>query len=348
MPRLSFRSAPRSFVLTILALCMATGCVQPAGESQTRGVPAATVDPLPSWNPGPTRNAIVAFVQASTDPDGPDYVPPAERIATFDNDGTLWVEQPMYTQIAFAIDRVQELAPQHPEWAATEPFKAFLEGDMEAVFAAGEQGLVEVFMAGHAGMTTDEFAAMVRAWIGSARHPRFDRLYTELTYLPMVELIAYLQDNDFKTYIVSGGGVEFMRPWTDSAYHIPPERVVGSSIKTRFELRDGVPVLVREPEVFFIDDKEGKAIGIQKFIGRRPIAAFGNADADIPMLQWTLAGEGRRLAMLVHHTDAERAYAYDRDSHVGKLDRGLDEAAAGGWRIIDMRTDWANIFAFDR
>jgi len=344
----SARLLTSSALFVLLLLSLVSGCA-PAGQETGAGSgTAAIADPLPSWNDGPSKQAIVAFVTAVTTAGGADFVPVAERIATFDNDGTLWVEQPMYAQIAFGLGRIRELAPQHPEWQTTEPFKSLLEGDMAGVAAAGEQGLVEILLAGHTGMTTDEFAVIVESWISTARQPRFDRLYTELTYQPMVELIGYLQDSGFKTYIVSGGGIEFMRPWTERVYNIPPEQVVGSSIKTRFEMRDGSPVLVREPEVFFVDDKEGKAIGIQKFIGRRPIASFGNADADIPMLQWTLAGDGRRLAMLVHHTDAEREYAYDRDSHVGTLARGLDDAAAGGWSVIDTKNDWARFFAFER
>ncbi len=335
-------------LLVVLLSCALPGCA-PAPQD-VGGVPGSisTASPLPSWNDGAAKQAIIEFVTAVTAVGSADFVPLAERIATFDNDGTLWVEQPIYAQIAFGLDRIRELAPQHPEWQSTEPFKSLLEGDMEGVAAAGEQGLVQILLAGHTGMTTDEFVGIVESWISTARQPRFDRLYTELAYLPMVELIAYLQANGFKTYIVSGGGIEFMRPWTEQVYNIPPEQVIGSSIKTTFEMRDGSPVLVRQPEVFFVDDKEGKAIGIQKFIGRRPIASFGNADADIPMLQWTLAGEGRRLAMLVHHTDAEREYAYDRDSHIGTLARGLDDAAGGGWSVIDTKSDWARFFAFEQ
>lgn len=301
-------------------------------------------DPLPSWNEGATKQAIIAFVTSVTNKTGPDYVEPGERIATFDNDGTLWKEAPIYTQVVFAFDRVKELAPEHPQWQGNRLLKEILAGNLRAVAASGKKGLLDVLKVTHAGMTTEQFRTIVSNWISNARDHRFNRLYTELIYQPMVELLAYLQANKFKTYIVSGGGVEFMRPWTERAYGIPPEQVIGSSIVTRYEMRDGVPVLVREPKIFFVDDKEGKAIGIQKFIGRRPIASFGNADADIPMLEWTLAGKGKRLAMLVHHTDAEREYAYDRNSVVGKLSRGIDEAKERGWSLIDMKRDWISIF----
>jgi phosphoserine phosphatase len=337
-----------------ILLVLAVACGAPSGGMPAAGEqPAASgttqgTDPLPTWNDGPRKQAITEFVEAVTTPGGADFVTEAERIATFDNDGTLWVEHPMYTQLAFAFDRVHELAPQHSDWATTEPFKSVLDNNIEGVAAAGKKGLVELVMATHAGMTTGEFAGIVTQWIGTAQHPRFQRVYTELVYQPMVELLAYLQDNGFKTYIVSGGGVEFMRPWTEATYNIPPEQVIGSTIKTRFEMRDGEPVLVREPEVFFINDEEGKPIDIEAFIGRRPIAAFGNSDHDIPMLQWTLAGDGRRLAMMVHHTDADREYAYDRDTSFGALGKGIDDAASAGWQLIDMKNDWARIFAWEQ
>jgi len=306
---------------------------------------AIAADPLPSWNDGGNKSAILKFVTAVTSQTSPDFVEPAERIATFDNDGTLWVEAPMYTQLMFAFDRVKAMAPNHPEWKDDPVLEAVLKDDMKAVAASGKKGILEIAMKTHAGMTTDEFAGIVSDWIAKAEHPTLKRKYTELTYQPMKELILYLQANGFKTYIVSGGGVEFMRPWAEAAYNIPPEQIIGSSIVTEFKMKDGKPVLVRQPKIFFIDDKEGKAIGIQKFIGRRPIASFGNADADIPMLQWTLAGEGRRLGMLVHHTDAQREFAYDRKSIVGKLDQGIDNAKSGGWSLIDMKADWARVFS---
>jgi hypothetical protein len=305
---------------------------------------AAADDPLPSWNAGAAKTAIVDFVTAVTAKDGPEFVPPEERIAVFDNDGTLWVEQPLYTQLAFALDRVKVLAPQHPEWREREPFRAAMAGDIKAVAASGEKGLVELVMATHAGMTTDEFAAIVREWLAAARHPRFERPYTDLVYQPMLELLAYLRANGFKTYIVSGGGIEFMRPWTEAVYGVPPEQVVGSSIKTRFELREGTPVLIRLPEIDFIDDKAGKPVGINAFIGRKPIAAFGNSDGDLQMLQWTTSGPGRRLGLIVHHDDGEREYAYDRDSHVGRLDKALEAAPAAGWAVASMKKDWAVVF----
>ncbi|MBK8210355.1 MAG: haloacid dehalogenase-like hydrolase [Rhodospirillales bacterium] len=305
---------------------------------------AAADDPLPSWNDGPAKSAIVAFVAAVTTNDGADFVPPEERIVVFDNDGTLWVEQPFYTQLAFALDRVKALAPQHPEWREREPFRAAMAGDIKALAASGERGLVELVMATHAGMTTEEFAVIVTDWLKTARHPRFERSYTDLIYQPMLELLAYLRANDFKTHIVSGGGIEFMRPWTEGVYGVPPEQMIGSSIKTVFEIRDGTPVLVRLPEIDFIDDKAGKPVGIHKFIGRRPIAAFGNSDGDLQMLQWTTSAPGRRFGLIIHHDDAEREYAYDRDSRVGRLDKALDAAPANGWTVVSMKQDWAAVF----
>jgi phosphoglycolate phosphatase-like HAD superfamily hydrolase len=304
----------------------------------------ATDDPLPSWNDGPAKTAIVEFVAAVTDKNGKDYVKPTERIATFDNDGTLWVEQPIYTQMTFISDRVKELAPQHPEWKTTQPFKAFLDGDMKTVAAAGKKGLLTAALATHTGMTAEQFTRRATMWIETARHPRFKRLYTDLVYQPQLELLTYLRENGFKTFIVSAGGIEFMRPWTERVYGIPPEQVVGSSVKTEFQMHDGKPVLVRTAAVNFIADKAGKPVGIYEHIGRRPILAFGNADADMEMIQYTLAGEGRRLGLFVHHTDGDREYAYDRQSHIGKLDKVLDQAAAKGWIIVDMKKDWKKVF----
>jgi phosphoglycolate phosphatase-like HAD superfamily hydrolase len=309
------------------------------------GVAGAAGDPLPSWHDGAARKAIVQFVAKATNKKDPDFVPPAERVAVFDNDGTLWAEQPLYFQGLFALDRVKALAPRHPEWKDQQPFKAVLENDMKALAASGEKGMVEIVMATHAGMTTTEFEAIVKDWLATARHPKFKRPYTELAYQPMRELLAYLRANGFKTYIVSGGGIEFMRPWVEKVYGIPPEQVVGSSIKTKFEQRDGRPVLVRLPEVDFVDDQAGKPVGIHKFIGRRPIAAFGNSDGDLQMLQWTCAAPGARFCLIVHHTDADREWAYDRHSSIGRLDRALDEAQPGGWTVVDMRRDWKRIFA---
>jgi phosphoserine phosphatase len=306
----------------------------------------ALADPLPSWNDGPAKQAIVEFVRLVTDKSSPQYVPPEQRIATFDNDGTLWAEQPMYFQGFFVFDRVKALAPQHPEWKDRQPFKAVLENDMKALLASGEKGGAEIVMTTHAGMTTEEFERIVRSWLAAAKHPRFNRPFTDLVYAPMLELLAYLRTNDFKTFIVSGGGVEFMRTFSEEGYGIPPEQVIGSSIVTKFEVRDGRPVLVREPKLDFFDEGPGKPVGIQKFIGRRPIAAFGNSDGDLQMLQWTAAGEGPRLVFLVRHTDAEREWAYDRQSPVGRLDKALDEAQRCGWTVVDMKKDWKRIFPF--
>ena len=305
----------------------------------------AADNPLSSWNDGPAKKAILEFVAAVTDENGKDYVPPAERIATFDNDGTLWVEYPMYTQVLFAFDRVKKLAPQHPEWKTKQPFKALLEGDMKTVGASGMKGLMELIMASHAGMSGDEFEQEVTKWLATAKHPHLDCLYKECLYHPQLELLAYLRANEFKTFIVSGGGIQFMRPMTLKAYGIPPWQVVGSSIVSEFKTRDGKPELVRMPKIDFIDDKAGKPVGIYQHIGRRPILAFGNAD--MQMIEYTKAGEGRRLGLFVHHTDAEREYAYDRDSHVGKLDKALDRADANGWIVVDMKNDWNRVFPFE-
>jgi len=303
-------------------------------------------DPLPSWNDGMAKKSILQFVANVTNKSSMEFVSPAERIAVFDNDGTLWAEQPIYFQAVFAVDQVKALAPQHPEWKDRQPFKAILENDRKALLASGEKGAMELVMASHAGMTTEEFQRIVNEWVATAKHPRFNRPFTDLVYQPMLELLTYLRDNGFKTYIVSGGGVEFMRPWTEKVYGIPPEKVVGSSIKMKFELRDGKLVLIRLPEVDFIDDGPGKPVGIQKFIGRRPIAAFGNSDGDHQMLQWTSAGDGRRFMLLVHHTDAEREWAYDRQSAVGRLDKALDEARNRAWTVVDMKNDWTRVFPF--
>jgi phosphoglycolate phosphatase-like HAD superfamily hydrolase len=307
---------------------------------------SAQDDRLPSWNDGPTRSAITDFVARVTTQGTAAFVPPEQRIAVFDNDGTLWCEQPMYVQLAFVLDRVKDLAPLHPDWKTRQPFQAVLEGDMRALGASGEKGMMELMAATHAGMTTEEFAKVVSAWLATARDPRFKRPYTELIYQPMLELLGYLRASGFKTFIVSGGGIEFMRPWTETIYGIPPEQVVGSSIKTRFEMRDGRPTLFRLPELNFIDDGTGKPVGINQHIGRHSIAAFGNSDGDLEMLQWTTMSGGIRLGLIVHHTDAEREYAYDRQSHFGKLDKALDAAALNKWSVADMKKDWKRVFAF--
>ena len=311
------------------------------------GQAIAQTSALPSWNDGAAKNSIIDFVARVTRQGGPDYVAPAERIATFDNDGTLWAEQPMYVQLVFALDRVKALAPLHPEWKQKQPFKAALERDLKTVFAGGEHAILELVMASHADMTTEEFKNIVQDWIATAKHPKTGRHYTAMVYQPMLELLSYLKANGFKTFIVSGGGIEFMRPWTEKVYGIPPEQVIGSSIKTQFELRDGKPVLVRLPEINFIDDKSGKPVGINQHIGRRPIAAFGNSDGDLEMLQWVAAGDSQSLCLYVHHTDAQREWAYDRDSSIGHLDKGLDEAKARGWTVVDMKQDWGVVFPSD-
>lgn len=308
---------------------------------------AQAIDSLPSWRDGAAKQAIMKFVKDVSTPGGSKFVPPAERIAVFDNDGTLWAEQPIYFQLAFAIDRVKALAPQHPEWTDKEPFASLLKGDLEAALAGGEHAILEIVMATHGGMTTEEFEQIVEDWLATARHPHTKKLYTEMVYQPMLELLAYLRANGFKTFIVSGGGIEFMRPWTEKVYGFPPEQVVGSSIETKFEVRDGKPVLMRLPQIDFIDDKEGKPVAIHNFIGRRPIAAFGNSDGYLQMLQWTAAGKGTRLLLIVHHTDAEREWAYDRRSSIGRLDKALDEAKAKGWTVVDMRRDWKVIHPFE-
>src|SRR5262245_19279757 len=306
-------------------------------------------DSLPSWNDTAPKQAIIAFVERVTRPGSPDFVPVPERVATFDNDGTLWAEQPMYFQFLFALDRVKTLAPQHPEWKTKEPFASLLKGDTKRALEGGVQAMLEIVAATHAGMSTAEFEQIVTAWIATAKHPKTGKLYTEMVYQPMLELLAYLRANGFKTFIVSGGGIEFMRPWTEKVYGIPPEQVVGSSIKTKYELRDGKPVIFRLPEIDFIDDKEGKPIGINSHIGRRPIAALGNSDGDRQMLEWTQAGGGARLMMLVHHDDSKREWAYGAESKIGTFsDALMAEAKQNGWTVISMKDDWKRVFAFEK
>lgn len=320
--------------------------IAPLAVALVTSAPAAragAADPLPSWNDTPPRRAVIAFVERVVTPGSPDFVPAPERIAVFDNDGTLWSEQPMYVQAFFIIDRIKALAPRHPEWKEREPYASVLRGDVKAALAGGERALAELAMATHAGMTTDEFDRLVRDWIAAARHPKTGRLFSEMVYQPMLELLGYLRANGFKTFIVSGGGVEFMRPWAERVYGVPPEQVIGTTGKLALELRDGKPVIVKLPEIDFVDDKAGKPVGIQRNIGRRPVAAFGNSDGDLQMLQWTAAGEGARLCLYVHHTDARREWAYDRQSPVGRLDEGLDEARARGWIVVSMKDDWRRI-----
>jgi len=304
----------------------------------------AMASPLASWNDGASKRAIITFVHSVTDKTGRFYLPPAQRIAVFDNDGTLWSEQPMYFQLAFALDRVKALAPQHPEWKTQQPFKAVLDGDMKSLLAGEEKVILKLVMATHAGNTTGEFARQVKHWIARARHPKTARRYTRMVFQPMLELLDYLRANHFKTYIVSGGGIEFIRPWSEQVYGVPPEQVIGSSIRTRFEMRDGKPVLVRLPKIDFINDKAGKPVAINRFIGRRPVFAFGNSDGDLQMLQWTMADKGKHFAGLIHHTDAKREYAYDRKSSIGHLDKALDIARQQGWTVVDMQRDWKRIY----
>jgi hypothetical protein len=308
--------------------------------------PAIASDPLPSWNDTAPKRAIVAFVERTTLPGSPDFVSPPERVAVFDNDGNLWAEQPAYFQLLFIFDRVKALAPQHPEWATREPYASLLKGDMKGVMASGEAGIAELVAATHAGMTTDEFSRIVGDWLATAKHPKTGRPFTEMVYQPMLELLSYLRANGFKTFIVSGGGIEFMRPWTERVYGIPPEQVIGSTSGLAFETQAGKPVLMKRPDLVHIDDKQGKPVAIQRHIGRRPVFASGNSDGDLAMLQWTCLAGGARFCLYLHHTDAEREWAYDRESHIGRLDKGLDEAAERGWTVIDMKDDWTRVFPF--
>ncbi|MDP4836599.1 MAG: haloacid dehalogenase-like hydrolase [Burkholderiales bacterium] len=307
-------------------------------------VNAFAQDILPSWNEGPSKQAVLSFIEKTTTPGSADFVPAPERIAVFDNDGTLWSEQPIYVQIAFTFDRVKALAPQRPEWKTKQPFKAVLEDDLKGVLATGQKGLFELIAATHAGVDTDTFRTTVEQWLKTARHPRTGRPYTEMIYQPMLELLAHLEARGYKTYIVSGGGIEFMRPWTEMVYGIPPERVIGSSIKSKFEIVNGIPKIIGLPEVQFIDDGPNKPIGIQERIGRRPVMAFGNSDGDREMLLWTTSGKGPRFGMLIRHTDDIREVAYDRQSHIGRLGKALDMAPETGWVVVDMKKEWKEIF----
>ncbi len=328
----------------IIAVVLSSIALLACGPSGMGDHAATATDPLPSWNDGNAKSAILDFVGRVTDPASPDFVPEPERIATFDNDGTLWAEQPLYFQLFFAIDRVKALAPEHPEWSTQQPFKAVLEGDMEALTAAGEHGLLELVMSTHTGMTTEEFAAIATEWLDTTRHPTTGRPFTEMVYQPMLELLEYLRAKGFTTYIVSAGGIDFMRPWTEDVYGIPPEQIIGSSVKTSFELQVDGSVLMRLPEIAFIDDKAAKPVAINSHIGRRPIAAFGNSDGDLQMLQYATGGARPGFALLVHHDDAEREWAYDRDSKIGRLDKALEVADASGWIVVSMKDDWNTIF----
>ena len=347
MARLSRRAMLKLSALSVLATATAAKAETTPARTLPASPAAPAADPLPSWNDGATKQAIIEFVDKVTKEGSPDFVPVAERIATFDNDGTLWAEKPLYVQLLFALDRVKTIAPHHPEWQTEEPFASLLKGDVKAALAGGEPAIMKIVMATHTGMTTEEFNLVVKDWIATAKNPEKKQLFTDMVYVPMLELLAYMRANDFETYIVSGGGSDFMRPWTERVYGIPPGQVFGSSVKTRFEMRDGIPVLMRLPEINFIDDKGGKPVGIHQFIGRRPIAAFGNSDGDLQMLQWTTIGQGRRFGLIVHHTDAEREWAYDRHSNVGRLDKALDAASINGWTVVDMKNDWNKVFAFE-
>ena len=305
------------------------------------------VDPLPSWKDGATKQAIMNYVNDVTTEGSANFIPVSERIATFDNDGNLWSEQPAYFQLFFAMDRVKAMASEHPEWKTTQPYQSVLENDMKTLMSYGEHGLIEIVMATHAGNTVGEFEQIVKDWLATAKHPRFDRPYTDLVYQPMLELLNYLQEHNFKTFIVSGGGIEFMRPWVEGVYGIPKDQVVGSSIKTEFVMVDGTPEIKRLPALDFIDDKEGKPLGINKFIGRKPVFASGNSDGDLQMLQWTDSNSYPSFQLYLHHTDAEREWAYDKNSSVGRLDKGLVEATEKGWTVIDMKNDWKVVYPFE-
>lgn len=306
------------------------------------------IDPLPSWNEGVSKKSITDFVTKTTQDGNKEFIPVTDRIACFDNDGTLWTEQPMYFQLAFAIDRIKAMAPEHPEWKTTQPFQALLEGDMKTVMAGGEKALLQIVMTTHAGMTTEEFSKTVKDWMATAKHPKTGKHYNEMIYQPMVELLNYLRSNGYKTFIVSGGGVDFMRPWAEQAYGIPPYQVIGSSGKVKYEIINGNPVLTKLPEINFIDDKEGKPVGIHQYIGKRPVFTAGNSDGDYAMLQYTSSSSEPHFGMIVHHTDSVREWAYDRKSHIGNLEKGLDDAPKYNWLIVDMKTDWKIIYPGDK
>jgi len=338
-------SAGTRLGLVVLSVLLASGCSREPAPSSPPPTPSTRpVDSLPSWNEGAAKKSIVDFVARVTREGGPEFVPPSDRIATFDNDGTLWSEKPVPFQLMFAFDRVKALAPEYPDWKTREPFASLVKGDMTGVAASGEKGVLAIIGATHTGMTTDEFSAHVRDWIATAKHPTTGRLFTEMAYQPMLEVLAYLRANGFKTFIVSGGGVEFMRPWAERVYGVPPEQVVGSSGKLKLEVRNGTPVLIKLPEIDLVDDKEGKPVGIQRQIGRRPIAAFGNSDGDLQMMQWAMAGTGARLALFVHHDDAAREFAYDRTDKLQQFNKGWDEAVANGWTVVSMKDDWKAVF----
>lgn len=329
----------KKLIPIFLAILFLYACTPPQEQQET-----IQTDPLPSWNEGKTKQAIMNFVIEVTNKESENFIPVSERIASFDNDGNLWSEQPAYFQLLFAMDRIKALAPDHPEWKTQQPFKAVLDNDMNELGKHGMHGILELVMASHAGMTTAEFETTVKEWLAAAKHPRFDKPFTDLVYQPMLELLQFLRDHDFKTFIVSGGGIEFMRPWVEEVYGIPSDQVVGSSIKTEFDYNNGNPVIKRLPEMDFIDDGSGKPIGIHKFIGKKPVFASGNSDGDLQMMQWTASNKYKSFMLYLHHTDADREWAYDRESHVGRLDKGLDEANEKGWTVVDMKTDWKTVY----
>ncbi|MEN2280778.1 HAD family hydrolase [Algoriphagus sp. SE2] len=337
-----------SFFIILTTFLVSTSCQSPdTTDSSISSTVSTDFDALSSWNEGPTKQAIIDYVEDVSNPESANFIPIEDRIATFDNDGNLWSEQPAYFQLFFAMDRVKALASDHPEWKTTQPFQSVLENDMKTLSSFGEHGLLELVMASHSGMSTEEFEQIVTDWLANSKHPRFDRPFNELIYQPMLELLDYLRANEFKTFIVSGGGIEFMRPWVYKAYGIPSDQVIGSSIATEFDYNNGNPIIKRLPKIDFIDDKEGKPIGIHKFIGKKPVFASGNSDGDLQMLQWTDSNKYKSFQLYLHHTDADREWAYDKDSSVGRLDKGLEEASSKGWTVIDMKNDWKVIYPFE-
>lgn len=335
-------------ITILLVLLLLVACKENANSKKTpENNVAKIVDPLPSWNKGAAKQAILDYVNAVTTEGSDHFIPVSERIATFDNDGNLWSEQPAYFQLFFAMDRIKALAPEHPEWKTTQPYQSVLDNDMAKLMSYGEHGLIQIVMATHGNNTVKEFEQIVKDWLATAKHPRFDRPYTDLVYQPMLELINYMKANEFKTFIVSGGGIEFMRPWVEGVYGIPRDQVIGSSIKTKYDYNDGKPVIRRLPELNFIDDKEGKPEGINQFIGRKPVFASGNSDGDLQMMRWADSNTYPSFQLYVHHTDSIREWAYDRKSSIGRLDKGLDEANAKGWTVIDMKNDWKVVYPFE-
>lgn len=332
----------------LFLLCFAIACTQKTETPPEQITNEPAKDPLPSWNDGPNKQAILDYVNDVTNSSSPNFIAVPDRIATFDNDGTLWSEQPIYFQFFFALDRVKAMAADHPEWKSKQPFKAVLENDMPTLMKQGEKGLLEIVMTTHVGNTTDEFDKLVKEWIASAEHPVKKKHFNELVFQPMLELLDYLRANEFKTFIVSGGGIEFMRPWAEAVYGIPKDQIIGSSIQTEYVYNDGKPVIKRLAKIDLIDDKEGKPVGIQRYIGRKPVFAAGNSDGDLQMLHWTDANGLKSFKLYVHHTDSVREWAYDRKSHIGTFDKGWDEANEKGWTVVDMKNDWKVIYPFEK